>query len=492
MTKEYSSNPIKILGLSDVDITGLTADSRSVKPGYLFAVFDTGGVSIGSYIGDAMGRGASSVLISFAGYKKYISYFQSSITVIISDSPRPLYAFFASCFYGKQPQTIIAVTGTNGKSSVVEFIRQMWVGSGIAGASLGTLGMVGQNIIRPTKLTTPDASDLHQYLSELVEDGVSHLALEASSHGLDQGRLAGVKVSSAAFTNFTHDHLDYHGSANQYFDAKRRLFSEILSSKGVAILNADEKVYEKLQALLLDRGVEVLSYGRAGKELKIHDVEAKTDGQLLDITVFGTRYSILLPLIGYFQVMNVLCALGVASVSDVNIDGVIKSLPNLSGVSGRLELVGKTLAGSSIYVDYAHTPAALESALLALRSCRPNKLHLVFGCGGDRDSAKRNKMGMIAQKGADKVFVTDDNPRTENASHIRRQILSSCNLAIEVPERRDAIHEAIKSLAYGDILLIAGKGHEVGQIVGSEVKEFSDTEVAQQILKDRFRNEACK
>ncbi|HHZ76942.1 MAG TPA: UDP-N-acetylmuramoyl-L-alanyl-D-glutamate--2,6-diaminopimelate ligase [Rhodospirillales bacterium] len=476
---------MQIAGSTDINIFGLTADSRLVEPGFLFAALEGGQTDGRKFIPEAVERGAIAILAPLGTKLDVYLGLQKSVSLISCDNPRLAYADISARFFAFQPKTVAAITGTNGKSSVADFVRQLWTLAGVPAASLGTLGLVTPSGSVSCNLTTPDPALLHDKLSRLVQDNINHLALEASSHGLAQYRLDGVRVPIAAFTNLSRDHLDYHSTLDNYFSAKARLFSDILSTDGTAILNGDDPCFEILRSTALDRGADVLSYGWQGKNICICDLWPEPSGQRLEFMINGARKSIRLPLIGDFQAMNILCALGIVLVAGGDCDVTVENLETLKGVSGRLEFVAKLSNGAAIYVDYAHTPDALKNVLTSMRSHTNKNLHVVFGCGGDRDPGKRAEMGAIATSFADKIIITDDNPRKENAASIRHQILESCDGALEIENREQAIFEAISRLKSGDLLVIAGKGHEQGQIFNSVTVPFSDAEVAKKAALNR-------
>lgn len=457
--------------IEGVEISGLTCDSRSVAPGTLFAAIPGTNVDGRDFMDDAASKGAAALLAPLD------TDWAGDIPLLQSRNTRLSYALMASRFFDRQPETIAAITGTNGKTSVASFVRQIWQQLGSQSASIGTLGIASSVYNNPEGLTTPDPVDLHQSLANLATQGIEKLAMEASSHGLSQYRLDGVRVSLAAFTNLSRDHLDYHDSMQEYLDAKLRLFSEILIDDGVAVLNADEDVFEKVKAAT--RAL-VLSYGRAGEDIRLVNVTPSEMGQHLDLNVMGKEYSISLPLSGAFQAENALCALGVVIADGAEMDQAVSALENLQGVPGRLQLIATTSRNAGIYVDYAHTPDALANVLKAMRPHATGQLNVVFGCGGDRDAGKRPEMGWIACDLADDVIVTDDNPRGEEPARIRAQILEACPNAREIGDRAKAIECAISELQAGDVLVVAGKGHETGQTVKGEVFPFDD---AEEILK---------
>ena len=457
-----------------LDITGLTSDSREVRPGFLFAALAGSHTDGRGFIADAIARGAVAVLVA-AG----TALDQLPVPVIADTNPRRRLALMAARFHAPQPKNIAAITGTNGKTSVAAFTRQIWQHAGKRAASLGTIGIVGPDFARPGSLTTPDPVVLHRELKALAEAGIDHVALEASSHGLDQYRLDGLDLAAAAFTNLTRDHLDYHGDMAAYFAAKRRLFTELLPRSGTAVLNFDTAEGRTLAALCRGRSQTVIGFGIPEDcDLRLLAAWPAGDGHAIEIAAFGERRKLRLNLMGAFQVSNVLAAIGLAVATGVQIGTALDALPLLVGVPGRMEHVASHPSGAPVIVDYAHTPDALETVLQALRPHCKGRLVVVFGCGGDRDAGKRPMMGAIAAAQADRVIVTDDNPRSEDAAAIRRAILAQCPKAQEIGDRRAAIAAALASLAQGDLLLLAGKGHESGQIVGATVLPFSDAEVA--------------
>jgi UDP-N-acetylmuramoyl-L-alanyl-D-glutamate--2,6-diaminopimelate ligase len=456
-----------------VEISGLTADSRDVRPGMLFAALPGSKADGRAFIDDAVARGAVAILVdpSLAGI-------ELPVPLILDPNPRRRLALMAARLFERQPRCIAAVTGTNGKTSVAGFTRQIWTGLGLAAGSLGTLGLDAPDLQKPSNLTTPDPVRLHALLAEVAAAGIDHLALEASSHGLDQHRLDGVRLVAAAFTNLSRDHFDYHASFADYLAAKRRLFSELLPPEGTAVLNADQPEYASLAAVCRGRGIDVLDYGRQAARLRLDARTPDAEGQAIRLTLDGRPYRARLDLVGGFQAANVLAALGLAVACGADPAAAVATLPGLRGVRGRLERISGHPAGAQVFVDYAHTPDALDQALAALRPHAAGRLIALFGCGGDRDPGKRAEMGRIAAARADRVFVTDDNPRSEEAAAIRRAILAGCPGAVEIGDRREAIGAAVAALAAGDVLLVAGKGHESGQIVGDRVLPFDDaTEV---------------
>lgn len=462
------------------DILGLTCDSRQVSPGFLFAALPGGHADGRAFIGEAIGRGAVAVLAPTG------TVIENGATALITDAnPRRRFARLAAAFHARQPAVVVAVTGTNGKTSVANFTRQIWAGLDLPAASLGTVGLVSPRLVDTSPLTTPDPVTLHSMLSRLAADGVGHAAIEASSHGLDQYRLDGVTLAAAAFTNLTRDHLDYHGDMTRYRQAKWRLFDELLPPGAGAVINADSPEAEALGRLCRDRGLKLLTVGRAGADIRLLAANPAAAGQDLDLQVCGRRSRLHLPLAGAFQADNALLALGLAIATGARAEAATSVLADLRGVAGRLQRVATTPAGAAVYVDYAHTPDALETVLTALRPHAAGRLLVVFGCGGDRDPGKRPQMGAIAARLADQVVVTDDNPRNEQPAVIRAEILAASPKAMDVGDRRLAIRTAIGALAAGDVLVVAGKGHETGQTIAGQVFPFDDAEEVRLALGDR-------
>ncbi len=454
----------------NIEITGISADSRTVKAGFLFAALPGSVVDGAKFIGQAVDNGAVAIL---AGHQAKIAV-PDDVAVLRSDQPRAALAQMAARFFETQPDCIAAVTGTNGKSSVVAFVRQMWEAMGMRAASLGTVGIDYPGGFSKLEHTTPDPVALHEALAKLAGDHVDHLALEASSHGLEQKRLDGIKICVGAFTNFSQDHLDYHKTFDAYFAAKMRLFDQLLCRGGAAVLNADCKDADKVRAHMEKHDVRIISVGALGDDLKLLAQSPLGLGQVLKIRGREQTYKVFLPLVGEFQASNALVAAGMVIAAGGSEVVAVKTFENLKGAKGRLELVDRTKEGAAIFVDFAHTPQALELSLKALRPLADNKLVVVFGCGGDRDKGKRPLMGKIAAQLADVVYLTDDNPRSEDAARIRADALVGCPDAVEIGDRQKAISAAIGGLKKGDVLLIAGKGHEEGQIIGDKTIAFSD------------------
>ncbi|MGC9953292.1 MAG: UDP-N-acetylmuramoyl-L-alanyl-D-glutamate--2,6-diaminopimelate ligase [Rhizomicrobium sp.] len=450
---------------------GLASDSREVKPGYLFAALPGMKANGAEFVKDAVGRGAVAVL----GRPEVApSAAALGVRFIADENPRKALARCAAQFFAAQPKTVAAITGTNGKTSVTVFLREIWTALGKRAASMGTIGVVTPESEKQLNHTTPGPIELHRILAELKRDGIDCLALEASSHGLDQFRLDGVDIAAVGFTNITRDHMDYHPTFEAYLACKLRLFRELARDGAAAVVNADAEHARDFIAAAKARGLRLLTVGEKGESLKLLARAPHGDGQSLTVTHDGTTYVVALPLAGAFQASNALIAAAFAIGLGEDARAVFAALADLKGAPGRLEKVATARNGAPVYVDYAHTPDALENVLTALRPHTKGKLSVVFGCGGDRDRGKRPLMGAVAAKFADRVIVTDDNPRSEDAAAIRKEALAGCPGAQEIGERARAIRAGIAALGEGDVLVIAGKGHESGQIMGSVVHPFSD------------------
>jgi len=466
-------------GCGDLEISGLTADSRVVEPGWLFAALPGSKADGAAFVGDALARGARAILIK-TGAAVALPH---GVARVQSQEPRRALARLAARFYDRQPGSIVAVTGTSGKTSVADFARQIFQRLGHSAASLGTLGLVKAGAVSYGALTTPDPIALHQTLARLARDGVTHLALEASSHGLDQHRLDGVALRAAAFSNLGRDHLDYHPSLDAYFKAKLRLITELLPRHGTAVINADAARAADAIRAAEEAGRKIFTVGRAGQTLQLEHQTPVGFGQHLRVRYGEAVRDIRLPLLGDYQAANALLAAGLVIASGDPAQAALGALEQLQGVKGRLEIVGQ-IRGALIVIDYAHKPDALAAALTALRPFAPGRLVCLFGCGGDRDKGKRPIMGRIATELAASVIVTDDNPRSENPAAIRAEILAAAPGASEIADRQEAIRAGVRSLWRGDVLLIAGKGHETGQIIGSSVVPFSDHEAVRAALSE--------
>jgi UDP-N-acetylmuramoyl-L-alanyl-D-glutamate--2,6-diaminopimelate ligase len=458
-------------------IQSLTSDSRKVGSGMLFAALPGTKIDGAQFVPKAVEAGAAAILMGHQSLPE-----EPSIPVIRVDDPRRVLALIAARFYARQPRTVVAVTGTNGKTSVSVFLRQIWERAGHKAASLGTIGLVAPGGAVTGTLTTPDPIALHEIMADLAGDDVTHLSLEASSHGLEQRRLDGVRFAAGGFTNLSRDHLDYHLTIDEYLRAKLRLFDTLLPKGAAAVTDADQPTARVVHKVAKEKELDYFSVGRAGETLKVVSITRMEDGVRLLIEAFGEKHYVALPLVGSFQVSNALVAACLAIATGVEARRALGALAELKGASGRLELIGTHPSGARVYVDYAHTPDALANALKALRPHAKSKLVVVFGAGGDRDPGKRPLMGQAAHENADRVIVTDDNPRSESPATIRRAVLGGAPEADEIGDRRAAIRTAVASLNEGDILLIAGKGHETGQTVGDKALPFSDQDEARAAL----------
>ncbi|MEZ5852156.1 MAG: UDP-N-acetylmuramoyl-L-alanyl-D-glutamate--2,6-diaminopimelate ligase [Hyphomicrobiaceae bacterium] len=456
---------------SGLEIEGLTPDSRAVRPGYLFAALAGSRADGARFVADAVAAGAVAIL---AGPDAAIAV-PPGMCVLRAPEPRRALALMAARFHGDQPATVVAITGTNGKTSIAEFTRQIFAACGRQAASLGTIGVVRPDGAVYGSLTTPDPVTLQATMAGLARDGVTHLALEASSHGLDQFRLDGVRLTAAAFNNLGRDHLDYHPTIEAYLNAKLRLFRELMQPGQPVVVNADGAYADAAIAAARARGLEVMTTGHAGETLRLVRVERNGFRQQIEVEHAGRTHACELALIGDYQAGNALVAAGLAMACGETADAALAALPSLAGVKGRLEVVGEVRGGIAV-VDYAHKPEALEAALDALRPFATGRLICVVGCGGDRDRGKRPIMGRIGATKSDVLIVTDDNPRSERPEAIRAEILAGAPGAREIGDRAEAIQAAVALLGKGDVLLVAGKGHETGQIVGDTVLPFSDQE----------------
>ena len=466
--------------LAEREVGGVAFDSRKVRPGDVFFAL-TGVKDDGlKHAAEALSRGAVAVVSE-----------RDAAGGALADGPAPFVrtadaraalAEAARRLHPLEPGTVVAVTGTSGKTSVSAFVRQIWTALGCEAASLGTTGVVSRPLTVYGSLTTPDPLTLHETLDKLARAGVTHLALEASSHGLDQRRLDGVKLAAGAFTNLTRDHMDYHASAEDYLVAKLRLFRELLPESAPAIIDADSAIAPRVIEAAAAAKLSVMTVGAKGEAIRLVSAERDGLGSALEIIFGGRARKVRLPLPGDFQISNALVAAGLCIATGSEADAVFKALQGLQGAPGRLERIGE-IRGASVFVDYAHKPDALEKALSALRPYVSGRLIVAFGCGGDRDAGKRPIMGEIATRLADVVIVTDDNPRSENPASIRAQILSAAPGAIEIGDRAAAIRAGVDRLRPGDALVVAGKGHEIGQIVGDRTLPFSDAEETRAALR---------
>jgi len=462
-----------------IEIAGVTSDSRKAKPGFLFVAIAGAKADGAQFAQAAAAAGAAAIAAEHP-----VEGLPASAAFVQVPNARRALALAAAKFYARQPRTIVAVTGTSGKTSVAAFTREIWTALGVPAASVGTVGVVSPKGETYGSLTTPDPVELHRTLDELAGEGVTHLSLEASSHGLDQHRLDGVRIAAGAFTNLSRDHMDYHPTIEAYLEAKLRLFSDLIVGGGTAVIDVDDCYAGPVVEAAKKRGLTIMTIGEKGDGIKL--VSGAIDGfaQAVTLAHAGKTYQIKLPLVGGFQVHNAAVAAGLAIATGAEPSQVFAALSHLTGAKGRLELAG-THNGAPIFIDYAHKPDALAKALQALRPYASGKLIVVFGAGGDRDTGKRPLMGRIAQENADTVIVTDDNPRSENPAAIRAAILAAAPGARDIGDRAQAIRTGIAELKKGDVLLIAGKGHETGQIVGGQVLPFSDHDAVAAAMKGR-------
>jgi len=478
----------------DMTVTAIADDSRKVEQGGLFIAIPGAEADGADYIEDAVNNGAA-VIVAKEGVQAKLP---ENIRLLTCENPREITAQLAKRWYPEQPEVVIGVTGTDGKTSVVNFCRQLLEMDGRAVASLGTIGVRGRKL--PKHLASEEISNttlgpiaLHKLLQELAEAGIDHLVMEASSHGLDQYRLHGVEMEAAAFTNLSHEHLDYHETMEAYFAAKARLFTEVLSEDGMAIINIDDERGPKLEEICGDRGQEILTYGRQpGVDMRIVSYEAIPTGAEVEVKFLRSQSKFTLPLLGDFQLENIMAAAGLAYAVGMVEEDIIEAMPKLQGVPGRMQKVAETPSGASVIVDYAHTPGALEHVLQAARAHVQGKLIALVGCGGDRDAAKRPMMGEVASRLAEHVIITDDNPRTEDPASIRKAMMEGATgeaIVEEVGDRRAAIAKALEVAQAGDIVVIAGKGHETYQIIGKDKHDFDDAAIAAELAGDEARME---
>ena len=467
-------------GVSAAEVTGVTSDSRKVAPGMVFVAVAGSKADGASYAADAAKRGAAAIVAA-----KSASVSSDGTPVLLVDDPRLALARLAAMIFPRQPETMVAVTGTSGKTSVASFTRQIWEQVGDAAASIGTTGVVAPGRNDYGSLTTPDPVELHKLLTELADAGVTHAAMEASSHGLDQRRLDGVKLAAGGFTNLGRDHMDYHPTVEDYHRAKLRLFDTLLPKGAPAVIFADDRWSKPTIDAAGAAGLDVLTVGRHGDFLALKRVEHERFRQRAEIAAGGEVHEVDLPLAGDFQIYNALVAAGLAAATGTPVGKALAALEHLKGAPGRLDLAGTTKDGAPVYVDYAHKPEALENVLASVRPFTTGRVVVVFGCGGDRDKGKRPIMGEIATRLADLVIVTDDNPRSEEPATIRKEILAAAPGAIEIGDRHKAIGEAVAALHAGDTLIVAGKGHEEGQTIGGQTFPFSDHEEVRKALRER-------
>ncbi|MFC4215739.1 UDP-N-acetylmuramoyl-L-alanyl-D-glutamate--2,6-diaminopimelate ligase [Pseudophaeobacter arcticus] len=475
--------PLSELGLTarggaDPLISGLSVDSRRVAKGTLFAALPGSQIHGAKFIPAALEQGAVAILTDAAGARIAAKPLEEShAALVIVEDPRQALAYAAALWFGAQPQTMVAVTGTNGKTSVATFVRQIWCALGYQAVNLGTTGIEGAWSL-PLAHTTPEPITLHRALAKAAAAGVTHAAMEASSHGLDQCRLDGVQLAAAGFTNFTQDHLDYHETFEAYFAAKAGLFRRVLPEDGVAVINMNDPRGAEMRAVAAARGQEVISIGRGLGDISLTGQRFDDTGQDLRFSWHGRPFQVRLNLIGGFQAENVLLACGLVIAAGEDPAAVFDTLPQLTTVRGRMQHAATRDNGAAVFVDYAHTPDAVATAIKALRPHVLGRLIAIIGAGGDRDAGKRPLMGQAAQDNADVVIVTDDNPRSEDPAVIRAAVKGGAPDALEVGDRAEAILRGVDMLGTGDVLLICGKGHESGQVVGSDVLPFDDVEQA--------------
>ena len=461
----------------DPDILGLAADSRAVKPGFLFAALPGVKLDGAAFAPQAAANGAAAIL---AG-----APLKASVPVVVDANPRLRLALMAARFYPRQPEIVVGVTGTNGKTSTVRFFAQLWTMLGEKAGSIGTLGAYAPGYERKIQHTTPDPVVLHEILDAIAGLGVARAAMEVSSHALVQHRADGVRFSAAAFTNITQDHFDYHVGFEDYLAAKLRLFTELTPKSGFAVINADGEGAGQVIAAVKSAGLRILTTGACGETARLTRAVPHADGLSIDVAAEGEVFAIELPLVGAFQAENALLAAALVIGGGVAPRRVLPLLARLDGVPGRMQRVAGAEGGAAVYVDYAHTPNAIATALAAIRPHAREKLVAIIGAGGDRDASKRPHMGRAASLGADVVIVTDDNPRSEDPAEIRRQVLKGAPKALEIGDRAEAIEKAVAMLGPGDVLLIAGKGHETGQTIGDRTAPFDDADIARKAAGKR-------
>ena len=459
---------------ASVEVRGLSADSRKVTPGTVFFALSGSKTDGSTFVAQAVEKGAVAIVASHP--------VDAPVPVVTVDNPRRFLALAAARLVGRQPETMVAVTGTAGKTSVASFTRQIWAEAGHAAAQIGTTGVISPTRNDYGSLTTPDPLALHTLLGELADEGVTHAAMEASSHGLDQSRLDGVVLAAAGFTNLGRDHMDYHPTMEDYMAAKMRLFDTLLPKGAPAVIFSDDAWSDEAVRVAKASGHDVRTVGRKGDFLSLKRVEHFRHKQVAEVHHGGDIYEVHIPLAGDFQIANALVSAGLAISTGVSPAVALKALEHLKGASGRLELVGQTKAGALAYVDYAHKPEALENVLTSVRPFTTGRVIVVFGCGGDRDKGKRPIMGEIAARLADITIVTDDNPRSEVPAIIRSEIMAATPKGIEIGDRAQAIRAGVAMMSTGDTLIVAGKGHEEGQTVGSETHPFSDHQEVRKAL----------
>ena len=479
-TKTLAELGLTVPNGSDVRITGLSVDSRDVKEGHLFAALPGTKIHGGEFIQYALRMKAGAILTDREGAEIASDVLTGEVPVVIAEDPRETLAFTAALWFEAQPEVQVAVTGTNGKTSVASFTRQLWTEMGAEAVSVGTTGVEGAYTTR-LQHTTPEPVTLHRVLAEAADAGVTHAAMEASSHGLAQRRVDGVRLRAAGFTNLSQDHLDYHADFEDYFAAKAGLFGRVLPDDGTAVINIDDPYGARMAEIAEDRGQDLITIGRSSDAmLQVIGQRYDATGQELRFEWAGRIHQVRLGLIGGFQAENALVAAGLCIGTGADPQEVFDTLPMLETVRGRMQFAARRDNQAAVFVDYAHTPDALSTALKAIRPHVLGRLIVVFGAGGDRDKGKRPLMGRAAEDHADVVFVTDDNPRSEDPDLIRREIIGGMRARdyTEVGDRAEAILRAVDALGPGDTLLIAGKGHETGQEIGDTILPFDDVEQA--------------
>ncbi|MDR0678058.1 MAG: UDP-N-acetylmuramoyl-L-alanyl-D-glutamate--2,6-diaminopimelate ligase [Holosporaceae bacterium] len=455
-------------------VSSICDNSKHTPPESMFIALGRDITNRKNHINEAISNGAKYILQDSENGENYFTI-KDNILFLFAKNVRRELAHVASTFFRSNFEILVAVTGTNGKTSTVDILRQIWIESGISAASIGTLGVITREKCEklPHNMTSPDCVELHRILHTLCESGIKNIAMETTSQAIDQHRIDEIRFNLCAFTNLSQDHLDYHKTFENYWNAKERLFSELADDNSIFVVNDDDKYSEKIYEIAQNRGIKCFSYGRSSNDIKIMDIIAKEYNQRVKISFFGKEISFVLPLQGAFQVYNSVCAAVTAHLLGLDLEKIIDHLPKLQSINGRLELIAQ-LGATSVYIDYAHTPDALKNALLALRNHAKKRIITVFGCGGNRDQQKRILMGEVAQKFSDFTIITDDNPRNEDPEQIRKMILQGCPEATEIGDRKEAIEFAINMSSDGDILLIAGKGHEIYQQKEGESLDFSD------------------
>ncbi|MDR0677273.1 MAG: UDP-N-acetylmuramoyl-L-alanyl-D-glutamate--2,6-diaminopimelate ligase [Holosporaceae bacterium] len=470
---------------NDTEISDFSDNSKQIIPGCLFVALNRNVENRKEHIKEALAGGAKCILQRSNNGKNYTKE-KGGIIWRFSNNVRKELAYLASKFFDRKFSNVVAVTGTNGKTSTVDILRQIWLNAGISAASIGTLGVItenGQEELR-NNLTSPDCLELNRILQRLTEKKIVNVAIETTSQGLDQHRVDEIEFSICAFTNFSQDHLDYHKTFENYWLAKSRLFSELATPKSVFVVNSDDAYSEKICEIANARGIKCVSYGYQSNDVKILKVDCRGRFREITVSFFGKEILMAFPLRGAFQIYNSLCAATIGYFSGLTLEQIIDGLKKLRPIDGRMELVA-SFGSANVYIDYAHTPDALRTAILSTRDQTLDRVIVVFGCGGNRDQKKRKIMGEIAANFADEVIVTDDNPREEDPKLIRKMILEGCPRAIEIASRKEAIKTAIGILGKGDTLLVAGKGHESYQLVGKESMKFSDREVIRNAVRKK-------